>query len=67
MTWTREKPTTAGWYWVRIARANDGGEIVRVIPGLGGRLLVRSTYSLHETLSTFDKRCEWCGPLEAPP
>jgi len=69
LTWTRERPTQPGWWWVRIRKAvssewyepdmayvteGNGSLWCETMGGLGPNPLDRYTY------------CEWYGPLVPP-
>ena len=62
LTWTTEKPTKEGWYWLRSNAANPGPLIVFVQPQYNaiGPWGDRSDSRLSE------EDGEWAGPLEPP-
>ena len=54
LTWTRERPTKAGWYWRRTAQENE--IICWVAP---------DALAMKEVLDSLPPG-EWAGPLEPP-
>lgn len=73
MIWTTETPTTPGWYWLRLPRANNGnGEathgviIVEVFdPGYADGSLFYLWGDEREDMRSL-KDAEWAGPLPLP-
>lgn len=67
MIWTKEKPKTTGWYWVRAFK--DDAEIVLVANrhSLGYKdLMVCGTQDEMESIETFSPHCQWYGPITPP-
>ena len=60
LTWTKEKPTVAGGYWVRSERLSPQPMLVEVILGVG---LIVGPY--RKPLDECD-RWEFAGPIPLP-
>lgn len=71
MNWTTERPTNAGWYWVRDSR-RYGVAYVRQDTAFDGQkyLWVVALYPFHGTeqglLNTWGTDTEWARPIEPP-
>jgi hypothetical protein len=68
MKWTKDKPTSPGWYWVRnIVVGADDYEPAKIEADLeeSGRLFV--DYSCDaEWLDDYGDNYEWAGPMPEP-
>lgn len=66
LTWTKEKPTTPGWYWNRV----EGSRMFKVSlvnEDHDGQLYVREAIDFfHITYIKSVKNFEWAGPLPEP-
>ena len=66
LTWTRERPTYAGWYWVRWPKQPQYGPEIVLIEQPNGPdtdyLEIRDV-PLHEYID-IEGGVEWQGPLE---
>lgn len=65
LTWTKERPTKEGWYWLKWP--GGGVEVVRLVGYLGIDFTVFYTDAEHtDRLSVLDKRTVWAGPIPQP-
>lgn len=71
MQWSNEKPTNAGWYWVRDSRRYGVAHVRQDIAFDGQKYLwVVAMYPNHGTeqglMMTWGTDTEWAGPIESP-
>lgn len=65
MRWTKEKPTTLGWYWWRHrSYPNAGRWVAQVWQYDDGTVQTDSGFGSDVLLSTLDR--EWAGPIPEP-
>jgi len=64
--WSDEKPTAAGWYFVRPGAGGGSAEVVQVTEEPDGLVVHRGGSSIRlESLS--DSAYIWAGPVPEPP
>lgn len=64
MTWTTEKPTEPGWYWMKADSGTDSGPIVRQIVTIIGDHLYYN-HPQHGAINIPNER-QWAGPIPMP-
>ncbi len=62
MNWTKEQPTTPGWYW---RRRKLHREVVEVISG-AKKLWVVNDSGIHSSIDGYASVAEWAGPIPEP-
>lgn len=66
MRWTTEKPTKAGWYWMKDGSASI---VVEVETGTLDGFYIEDVWQAGVKNATPLKKfthCQWAGPLELP-
>lgn len=73
LTWTREKPTRRGWYWMRLSNVVLEMVEIRMNYGQDGkdRLVVERIAPLYDksrakALDSYNENYEWAGPMPEP-
>lgn len=61
LTWTKELPTAAGYYWVRGGNWPAPPYVIHVRPDARGQLAVQGLYDLEAC-----RGGEWAGPIPLP-
>lgn len=69
LTWTSERPTEPGWYWMRKLPFLDKPKIVLIRLVSNGSLFVKRYEASMQALNEFVTRhrgCQWAGPIPDP-
>ena len=60
LKWTKKKPVTEGWYWMRKKQGLDGGyeDSIEYVRNYGGNMCILNW--------EVPDKAEWAGPIEKP-